>query len=274
MIVRPNAKINIGLNIISKEADGYHNIETVMVPFDLTDSLKLSENKKLDAKKFELVIDGLPVDGSLDSNLVSRAYYLINADYTLPPVKATLSKKIPMGAGLGGGSADCAFMIKALNEMFQLNITIQQMQRYAAMLGSDCAFFIENKPIFSYGRGDKFAPINLDLSGYTIVIVKPTIHVNTKEAYQMTTPQPPQYQLLDLIKMQPTEWKNTITNDFEKPIFAKYPQLQQIKDSLYSIGATYSAMSGSGSAIFGLFDSQPDISKITFDNCFVWSGKL
>lgn len=273
MIVRPNAKINIGLNIVSKRADGFHNLETLMVPLGMTDELKLTENKHIGAKKFELIIDGLAIDGALDSNLVSRAYYLLNADFNLPPVKASLRKQVPMGAGLGGGSADCAFMVTALNKMFDLKLSVQDMQRYASMLGSDCAFFVQNKPAYATGRGEILNPVKIDLSNYTIVVVKPDVHVNTSQAYGLLVPQAPKYPIMDLLSKSPEEWNGKMVNDFEKPIFGMYPVLSKIKDALYRQGAAYASMTGSGSAIYGLFRNAPDAGSLKFDDCFVWQGK-
>lgn len=273
MIVRPNAKINIGLNIVSKRPDGFHNLETLMVPLCMADELKLTENKHIGAKKFELSIDGLAIDGALDSNLVSRAYYLLNADFTLPPVKASLRKQVPMGAGLGGGSADCAFMITALNKMFDLKLSVQDMQRYASMLGSDCAFFVQDKPAYATGRGEILTPVKLDLSDYTIVVVKPDVHVNTSQAYGLLAPQAPKYPIMDLLSKSPEEWPGKMVNDFETPIFGMYPVLSNIKDELYRLGAAYASMTGSGSAIYGLFRNKPDFESLKFDNCFVWQGK-
>lgn len=274
MIVRPNAKINIGLNIVERRPDGFHNLESLMVPFGLTDELKLTENKRNGAKKFELVIDGLPVGGSLDTNLVSRAYHLINADYSLPPVRAMLKKQIPMGAGLGGGSADCAFTITALNKMFDLKLSVDAMQRYAAMLGSDCALFVQNKPAFATSRGEILKPVDINLKGYSIVIVKPNVHVNTAQAYKLLTPKRPETPITDLLDKKPEEWRGKMTNDFEEPIFKMHPILDTIKTAMYNAGAAYASMSGSGSAIYGLFAGKPDISTLKFENCFVWEGKL
>ncbi|MBO7495889.1 MAG: 4-(cytidine 5'-diphospho)-2-C-methyl-D-erythritol kinase [Salinivirgaceae bacterium] len=274
MIVRPNAKINIGLNIVEKRPDGFHNLESLMVPFGLTDELKLTENKRIGAKKFELVIDGLPVDGSLDTNLVSRAYHLINADYSLPPVRAVLKKQIPMGAGLGGGSADCAFTITALNKLFDLKLSVDAMQRYASMLGSDCALFVQNKPAFATSRGEILKPVNVNLSGYSIVIVKPNVHVNTAQAYKLLTPHRPETPITELIDKKPEEWRGKMVNDFEAPIFEMHPILNDIKTALYNAGAAYASMSGSGSAIYGLFKQMPDDECFKFDGCFIWKGKF
>ena len=274
MIVRPNAKINIGLNIVERRPDGFHNLESLMVPFGFTDELKLTENKRHGAKKFELVIDGLPIGGSLDSNLVSRAYHLINADYSLPPVRAVLKKQIPMGAGLGGGSADCAFTITALNKMFDLKLSVDTMQRYAAMLGSDCALFVQNKPAFASGRGEILKPVDINLKGYSIVIVKPDVHVNTAQAYKLLTPHKPETPITDLIGCKPEEWRGKMVNDFEAPIFEMFPTLTDIKAALYNAGAAYASMSGSGSAIYGLFAGKPDTSTLKFENCFVWEGEF
>ena len=274
MIVRPNAKINIGLNIVEKRSDGFHNLESLMVPFGLTDELKLTENKRHGAKKFELVIDGLPVDGALDTNLVSRAYHLVNADYSLPPVRVVLKKQIPLGAGLGGGSADGAFTITALNKMFDLKLSIDMMQRYAAMLGSDCALFVQNKPAFATSRGEILKPVDINLKGYSIVIVKPDVHVNTAQAYKLLTPHRPEIPITDLLDKKPEEWRGKMVNDFEEPIFKMHPILDTIKKAMYNAGAAYSSMSGSGSAIYGLFAGKPDTSSLKFENCFIWEGKF
>lgn len=274
MIVRPNAKINIGLNIVEKRSDGFHNLESLMVPFGLTDELKLTENKRHGAKKFELVIDGLPVDGALDTNLVSRAYHLVNADYSLPPVRVVLKKQIPLGAGLGGGSADGAFTITALNKMFDLKLSVDMMQRYAAMLGSDCAFFVQNKPAFATSRGEILKPVDINLKGYSIVIVKPDVHVNTAQAYKLLTPHRPEIPITDLLDKKPEEWRGKMVNDFEEPIFKMHPILDTIKKAMYNAGAAYSSMSGSGSAIYGLFVGKPDSSSLKFENCFIWEGKF
>lgn len=274
MIVRPNAKINIGLNIVEKRADGFHNLESLMVPFGLTDELKLTENKRHGAKKFELVIDGLAVDGSLDTNLVSRAYHLINTDYSLPPVRVVLKKQIPLGAGLGGGSADGAFTITALNKMFDLKLSVDAMQRYAAMLGSDCALFVQNKPAFATSRGEILKPVDINLKGYSIVIVKPNVHVNTAQAYKLLTPHRPETPITDLLDKKPEEWRGKMVNDFEAPIFEMFPVLSTIKTAMYNAGAAYASMSGSGSAIYGLFHQIPDVEQLKFDECFIWKGKF
>ncbi|MBO7432302.1 MAG: 4-(cytidine 5'-diphospho)-2-C-methyl-D-erythritol kinase [Salinivirgaceae bacterium] len=274
MIVHPNAKINIGLNIVERRPDGFHNLETLMVPFALSDTLKLTHNKSIYAKHFELVIDGLPVDGSLDTNLVSRAYHLLNADFVLPPVKAVLDKKIPMGAGLGGGSSDCAFTISALNRMFDLNLSVTQMQKYASMLGSDCALFVENKPALATSRGEVLQTVDINLSAYKILIVKPQVHVNTAKAYQMLTPHAPQYHIADMLDCPLEEWAGKIVNDFEEPIFEMFPTLRSIKEALYACGASYASMSGSGSAIYGLFRKLPDKKQFEVDGNFVWTGKM
>ncbi len=274
MIVHPNAKINIGLNIVSKRPDGYHNIESLMIPFGLTDELRFTVNKRPDARKFELIIDGLPVDGSLDSNLISRAYHLINADFSLPPVRAVLKKQIPMGAGLGGGSADCAFTITAINRMFDLKLSVGQMQHYASMLGSDCALFVQNKPAFVTGIGDVLQPVKLDLSEYKLLIVKPNVHVNTAQAYKLLTPHVSANPVMSLIDKRPEEWTGKMVNDFEEPIFRIYPQLSAIKHAMYEQGAVYASMSGSGSAIYGLFRTIPDTNPFNVDENFVWFGKI
>lgn len=252
MISFPNAKINIGLNVVSKRTDGYHNLETIFYPVHLSDALEM-----VISDKTELSFSGLEIHGNPKENLVLKAYYLLNEEFGLPPVKFHLHKVIPFGAGLGGGSADAAFALKMLNKTFKLDITTEKLEEFAAKLGADCAFFIHNKPTFATGIGNQFKPINLDLSKYHIIIIKPDIHVSTKDAYQNIVPQQPQVSLPELIKKPVTEWKNQVVNDFEKSVFAMFPQLKELKELLYNLGAEYASMSGSGSALYAFFRHLP-----------------
>lgn len=252
MVVFPNAKINIGLNVVEKRPDDFHNIESVFYPvFDLYDVLEVVEN--LDNNQVIFTSTGINIPGKEEGNLCVKAYQLITTDYNLPPVKIHLHKVIPIGAGLGGGSSDAAFMIKALDKLFDLNLSIHQMQNYARQLGSDCAFFIENKPVYAFNKGDEFESIDVDLSDYEIKISYPDIHISTVEAYNGIVPNISKYNLRETI-IQPIEsWKNTIQNDFEASVFPSYPEIKQLKADMYQNGAKYAAMTGSGSAVYGVF---------------------
>lgn len=250
MITFPNAKINIGLNITEKRTDGYHNLETIFYPIDLYDSLEFIKNKNL---KFQS--SGLKIEGEPENNLILKAYKLLKEEFNLPNIDIHLHKAIPMGAGLGGGSADAAFMLKMLNDEFCLGLSSQELEQKAAKLGADCAFFIKNKPTLAKGIGNIFEPTSINLSGYHIVLIKPEVHVSTAEAYGGCKPQRWTTPLEVAIKRPISEWKNCIFNDFEKTVFVAHPELAKIKDMLYAKGAVYAAMSGSGSTIYGLFEN-------------------
>ena len=238
--------------MVSKRTDGYHNLETIFYPVKLADVLEIA-----DSEKPELSISGIQIDGSPDENLILKAYRLINNDFNLPPVKFHLHKIIPFGAGLGGGSSDAAFTFKMLNEYFNLGINSEQLKKYAAQIGADCPFFIENKPTFATGIGDQLNNINLDLSGFEILIVKPRFSVSTPEAYKYVIPSKPLFNLKEIETVPIEEWKDLVINDFEKSVFPGYPEIKQIKEILYNMGALYSSMSGSGSAVFGIFRHLP-----------------
>lgn len=252
MISFPNAKINIGLNVVEKRPDGYHNLETIFYPVKLTDALELAESDKL-----EFSCSGIPVDADWENNLVVKAYRLLETDFKIDPVKIHLHKAIPFGAGLGGGSADAAFMLKMLNNYFELGLSVQQLEKYAGQIGADCPFFIQNKPTFAHGIGDRFKPVNFDLTGYEIVIVNPNIAVSTPEAYRNIIPAPSSFNLQDIEKLSPEKWNDYIKNDFEKSVFPLYPGIESLKKKLYEMGAVYASMSGSGSAVFGIFRHLP-----------------
>jgi 4-diphosphocytidyl-2-C-methyl-D-erythritol kinase len=268
MIRFPNAKINIGLNIVEKREDSYHNIETVFYPVMLCDSLEI-----IPSNKTTLELTGLAVAGDLQNNLVFRAYHLLKQDYHLPEVSIFLHKNIPLGAGLGGGSADGAFMLRLLNDYFSLSLTDEQMMHYASQLGSDCAFFVQNKPAFATQRGEKIEVIDMDLSAYSIVIIKPNVHISTAEAYQSIVPLKPSTSLTSLIKLPVHEWKYVIVNDFEAVLFSKWPILKEIKKVLYQQGALYASMTGSGSAVYGIFPSDHSV-KLPLTNSFIWQHSL
>ena len=267
MITFPNAKINIGLNIVEKRADGYHNLETIFYPINLQDALEVKRLRDSN-EPYDLHIMGNAIEGPKETNLVVKAFELLSKDFDIPAVDIHLFKHIPTQAGLGGGSADCAFMIKLLNEKFKLGLSLNQMEEYAAKLGADCAFFVRNEPVFATGIGNIFEPVRLSLSGHHIVLVKPNIAVPTRDAFALIKPQQPEISLKEAIKQPVETWKDTIKNDFETSVFAKYPEIAAIKDKLYEMGAVYASMSGSGSAVYGIFDhSIEDVDK-KFVGCF------
>lgn len=252
MISFPNAKINIGLNVVSKREDGYHNLETIFYPVKLLDALEIVESDFTSFSSSGIEIDGNPTD-----NLVYKAYQILKYGFDLPPVKLHLHKIIPFGAGLGGGSSNAAFTLKMLNEYFRLDLSNTQLEKYAAKLGADCPFFIQNKATFASGIGDEFEPIELDLSEYKIAIIKPNISVSTSEAYRNIKPQKPRFDLRNISSLPVEEWKDEIQNDFEKSVFPQYPEIRELKEKLYKMGAVYAAMSGSGSAVFAIFRRLP-----------------
>lgn len=249
MILFPNCKINLGLHIIRKREDGFHDLETIFYPLPVTDALEV-----ISSQQVHFAGSGIAVPGEATDNLCLRAYQLLRQDYpALPPVNIHLHKNIPIGAGLGGGSADAAFMLRLLNSKYQLNLDEAALIRYAAQLGSDCAFFIPNKPCFATGRGEVMTGIDLDLSTYSFLLVHPGIHVNTGWAFKQLTPQLPAVSLQTAI-LEPVEhWRKIISNDFEAPVFAQHPAIGEIKEKMYDHGAIYASMSGSGSAVFGIF---------------------
>ncbi|MBC9933542.1 4-(cytidine 5'-diphospho)-2-C-methyl-D-erythritol kinase [Chitinophaga qingshengii] len=249
MIVFPNCKINLGLYITGKRADGFHDLETVFYPLPVTDALEVIAPGTL-----QFTGSGIPVPGDAADNLCLKAFQLLQQDFPqLQPVNIHLHKHIPIGAGLGGGSADAAFMLQLLNTKFQLELSQEQLINYAARLGSDCPFFIVNKPCYATGRGEIMEPVSLDLSGYSFLLVHPGIHVNTGWAFRQITPQAPVRALKETIQLPVSEWKEVISNDFEAPVFAAHPVLAAIKEMMYEGGAIYATMSGSGSAVVGIF---------------------
>lgn len=251
MISFPNAKINLGLNIVSKRADGYHNIETIFYPLtSMRDALEIVPTK---GEVTSLKQSGLLIGGKPECNLVMKAYQLLASEYALPKLDVFLYKNIPFGAGLGGGSSDAAFMLKMLNKISDLNLSNEELEKIAGKLGADCAFFIRNRPVFASGIGNVLEDIELSLEDYDISVVKPDIHVSTQEAYSMISPQQPQVSIREIIQLPPEKWKGLLVNDFEESVFALYPEIKAIKEEMYGKGAVYAAMSGSGSAVFGLF---------------------
>ena len=268
MITFPNAKINIGLNIISKREDGYHNIESLFVPVPLNDALEIIPSSTL-----EFSASGIPIDCDQESNLVLKAYRLLATDFHLPPVKIHLHKLIPFGAGLGGGSADAAFALKMLSNMFELALNLDQLESYAARLGADCAFFIRNVPAIARGIGDELRSVELSLQGWHLLLVKPDVYISTPEAYRYVSPRKTPFILEDLVKEGPEAWRDRLVNDFESSVFKTQPSLADIKKELYNMGAIYAAMSGSGSSIFGLFREKPEQNAI-FASYFVYYTSL
>ena len=279
MLTFPCAKINLGLNITSKREDGYHNLETIFYPVPLTDALevKLMHDDFPSNEPCDLKITGNAVDCDEKNNLVVKAYTLLAQDFKLPRVHTHLVKRIPMQAGLGGGSADGAFMIRLLDERFRLNMGIAEMERYASRLGSDCAFFITTEPSFATGRGEVLEPVNIaehNLQGYYIAIVKPAIAVSTREAFKQIICRQPEHCCRDIVRQPVETWKTVLTNDFEEPAFKQHPELADIKQRLYDLGAVYAQMSGSGSAFFGLFRTEPQQLKSNFPDCYTFTTKL
>lgn len=269
MVSFPNAKINLGLNVVSKRDDGFHNIETVFYPvLKLADILEVVESDKFTFAQTGILVDSLPED-----NLCVKAYRLLEKEYNLSPVSIHLHKLIPLGAGLGGGSADASFMLKTLNSLFKLGLQNDELKQYAAKLGSDCAFFVDNKPSKAWGRGEQLIPFDIDISGLYILMVKPPVHVSTKDAYATIKPQVPKEKIEDILKLPVTEWKNKLNNDFETSIFPLHPIIANIKAKMYEIGAIYACMSGSGATVFGLFENQPDY-KHLFDNMWCFCDRI
>ncbi len=261
MIVFPCAKINIGLNITSRRPDGYHNIETVFYPVKIYDALEALPGREL---TFES--SGLGIPGRVEDNLCVKAFHLISQDYDLPPVNIHLHKHVPIGAGLGGGSANAAFFIKLLDQQFNLGLTLDQKLDYARQLGADCAFFIESKPVFAFEKGDQFEPVNFDLSQYSIVLIMPSAHVSTSEAYRGVKPSAVQRSLKELVGLPIEQWKNHIKNDFEESVFTNHPVIRGVKAALYEAGALYASMSGSGASVFGIFKQKPDLLHLQNSN--------
>jgi len=261
MIVFPNAKINIGINITARRPDGYHDIETIFYPVRIFDALEA-----LPGRELTFNASGLGIPGRTEDNLCIKAYHLVKRDYELPPLNMHLHKHIPIGAGLGGGSADAAFLIKLMDQQFGLGLSTEQMLVYARQLGADCAFFIESKPVFAFEKGDQFETINIDLSKYHLVLVMPPAHVSTSEAYRGVKPAEVKDSLYELITEPIKNWKHFIKNDFEESVFKNHPVIRGVKAALYEAGALYASMSGSGASVFGIFTEKPDLSALEGPN--------
>ena len=264
MITFPIAKINLGLNVVERRPDGYHNLETVFYPVQIKDALELTlmDTQFPSNVDCDIKVTNLSMEGDEQCNLVVRAYQLLKQDFPqMPRVHAHLWKGIPTQAGMGGGSSDCAYTIRLLNEMFTLGLSDEQMIQYAAQLGADCPFFILSRPAYAEGIGERLQPVDLDLSRYYIGVVRPDIPVSTREAFSLIKPMKPVKCCREVV-MQPVEtWCDELVNDFEKSVFALHPEIGAIKQRFYDLGAVYAAMSGSGSAVFGLFCERVDLSK-------------
>lgn len=268
LISFPNAKINLGLNITAKREDGYHNLESCFYPVPWQDMLEI-----LPSEQSKFSSSGIDIPGSAGNNLCLQAYHLLQQKFNLPSVHIHLHKIIPIGAGLGGGSADAAFTLRMLIQLYELKLSDTELENYAAQLGSDCSFFVRNQPIFATGTGTNFSSINIDLAGRHIVIIKPDVHIATAEAYAGITPSIPETSVKEIIEINPiAEWKSLLKNDFEDGIFSSYPHIRSIKEELYKQGAVYASMSGSGSAVYGIFESEPKMDN--FKNSTYYKGTL
>lgn len=273
MLVFPNAKLNLGLYVTQRRPDGFHNLESVFVPLPWADALEILSAPA--GQPTSLTLTGRPIPGDPATNLCVRAYELLQADFPqLPSVQIYLHKIVPIGAGLGGGSADAAFALKATNELFSLNLPSEALESYARRLGSDCAFFIRNQPVLAVEKGDVFEEISLNLTGTACVVVYPNLHISTGEAYVRITPQPPKFPLREaLVQPMPT-WRDTVSNDFETALMPAHPVLAKIKQQLYAAGAAYASLSGSGSAVYGLWSAgEPSATQWSTDYT-VWQGVL
>lgn len=270
MVLFPNAKINIGLNIVAKRIDGYHDIETIFYPLNLHDGLEIIVDHAIE----DLILSssGIPVDCDKEKNLCYKAWLELSKHFSLPGVNIHLHKYIPFGAGLGGGSADAAFVLLGLRKLLKLDISDASLAELAANIGSDCPFFIYNQPRLALGKGDLLKPIPVDLENYYLLLVKPGFSIGTAEAYSGIHPERPTFSLAGLGELPIEEWKKLVKNDFEIQLFRKYPVLSAIKHKLYEKGAVYASMTGSGSALYGIFENDPTISG--FEDCFAWKEKM
>lgn len=272
----PNAKVNIGLRVVGKRPDGYHDLQTVFCPIPLTDSLEVKRAKHL-RQPYEFILSGLPIPsgGNGDYNLVVRVFMSMRDEFSLPPTSIFLCKHIPAGAGLGGGSSDAAAMMLLLRDYYELDLTDAEIEQRLAAYGADCPFFVRNKPVYAEGIGNQFTPIDLSLKGMYFLLVKPPIHISTAEAYAGVTPSQPQSSLKDVLQNTSVKlWRNVVVNDFEASIFRRYPQIAAIKQTLYDMGAIYASMSGSGSAVYGLFTRPVDNAANIFPDFFTFAGTL
>ena len=258
MVLFPNSKINLGLNVVRKRPDGYHDLETVFYPIAIKDALEVIQDENAE-EGIQISLSGIPFDGNTEDNLCVKAYRLLKKDFPLlPAVQMHLHKAIPMGSGLGGGSADGAFALRLLNKKFDLGLSTNQLISYALQLGSDCPFFILNQPCVATGRGEVLQPVSIDLSGYKQVVINPGIHVVTAEAFSLLTTTMNSKPIKEVVQQPVETWRVELKNDFEQPVFKKYPQVETIKAKLYESGAVYASMTGSGSTVFGIFRKETE----------------
>lgn len=272
MIFFPNCKINLGLSIVEKRSDGFHNIESVFYPVDLCDVLEIRESNY---SQDSFLISGLDIgDTSSENNLCIKAVNALREEFpNIPYLNIHLHKQIPAFAGLGGGSSDATFTLKLLDFLFNLNLTEEQMLCFAEKIGSDCSFFVKNKPTFVFSKGEKSKDITLDLSSYHIVLIKPDLRISTAEAYRGVVPKPSGVDYTSLPDIK--DWKGFLKNDFEDSLFGKYPILKQIKDTLYNNGAIYASLSGSGATVYGIFEKEIEIKRLNLSqDTFIYQGKL
>ena len=269
MLVFPNAKINLGLNILKKRSDGFHDIASVFYPIGWKDALEVVEDES-----FSMTSSGLAVPGDWKNNLIYKAFLLVQEAFpSIKGCKVHLHKEIPMGAGMGGGSADGAFMISTLNHVFDLHLSVSEMEEMAAKLGSDCPFFIQNRTRYCFDRGTSFENFDIQLSGYHLVVVNPGIHISTAEAYAGVSPKIPEADLRSLLKEPIEQWQEKVKNDFEEALLVKYPIIATVKNKLLELGASYASMTGSGSTVYGIFKSEPKIQN-QFEGMSVWKETL
>jgi len=267
MVSFPNAKINLGLNIVRKRSDGYHDIESCLYPIPYYDMLEIIEGNS-----FEFTITGIPINE--DNNLVTQAYYLLTSKFDLPPVRIHLNKNIPVGGGLGGGSSNASFTLKMLNEIFHLNLKETALTKYASQLGSDCSFFIKNNPMMVSGKGEILEDLKINLTGYYLSVVTPQIQIKTGKAYNALQPKASDYTIKHIIENESVEaWKKLLHNDFEKIVVSWHPEIEKIKQKMMEHDAIYSSLTGSGSSVFGIFDNKPVLENIFPNSYFIWTGK-
>lgn len=256
------------MHVAAKRSDGYHDIETCFFPVPWTDVLEI-----IPSNEFQFSSTGISIPGKEEDNLCVKAYRLLQGAYALPSVKIHLHKIIPMGAGLGGGSADGAYALRLLNSIFDLKLPTEQMRGYAAQLGSDCAFFVGDEPMIGTGRGEILTPVSVNLSGYSLVLVKPNVHVSTKDAYAGLSPKKPLRAIKEILARPVADWQRMLVNDFEPNVFQKFPEIEQIKKRLLELGASYACMSGSGATVFALFEKPASLHR-QFSGCNYWEGAL
>ncbi len=271
MYVSPCCKINLGLYVTNRRTDGYHDLLTVFYPVPLCDTLEVEPSK---TNQWTLRTTGAPVAGKPEDNLVARVYLSLREEFGLPPVDILLDKHIPMGAGLGGGSSDAAEMMKRLNDMFNLRLTADDMERRLSAFGADCPFFVRRQPVLATGIGDVFSPLSLTLKGWVLALVKPEVFVSTKEAYAGVSPAQPEHDLRTALSEPVENWRETVKNDFERSVFAAHPEIAAVKETLYDMGAAFALMSGSGSTVFALFRHHIEELPRVFPDCFTWQALL